>query len=343
MAVAPARLTVAASYGPARGLSPDAGRDVGRDRLGMYSDTRRERSMFGTVIVGIDGYDGGRDALAFARTLEPDELHLVSAYPADRVISRASLRGFDELLRDDALRRLEAAAVDVGVDAERHAVADASPARALQRAAQEQDADLLVVGSCHRGAAGRVLLGDVSRGVLHGAPCPVAVVPHRFRATGGRLGTILVAFDGSPEAREALQLAANVREDLGASLVVASAIGSFSVFNVSPQLIDWKGILDAERAEAGDEIRAALDELGAMAETRIVAGDAGLVIARASEDADVIVTGSRGWGALKRVALGSTSDHLVHHAACPVVVVPRPAAEAPAHGERARDRAQATS
>ncbi len=291
--------------------------------------------MFGTVIVGIDGYDGGRDALAFARSLKPDQLYLVSAYPVDRIVTRASVRDFDELLREDALRRLESAAVDAGVDAGRHAVADSSPARALQRAAEAHDADLVVVGSCHRTAAGRVLLGDVSRGVLHGAPCPVAVVPHRFRATGGRLGTVLVAFDGSPEAREALELAAKVREDLEASLVVATAIGSVSVFNMSPQSIDWKAFLDAERAEAEDEIRAALDEIGAAAETRVVVGNAGSALARASEDADLIVTGSRGWGALKRVALGSTSDHVVHHAACPVIVAPRPPVEAStAHADR---------
>jgi nucleotide-binding universal stress UspA family protein len=307
----------------------------------MHPEPERKRSMFGTVIVGIDGYDGGRDALAFARSLEPDELHLVSAYPVDQVVTRASLRGFDELLRDDALRRLEAAAVDAGVDAARHAVADSSPARALQRTADEHEADLLVVGSCHHGAAGRVLLGDVSRGVLHGAPCPVAVVPHRFRATGRRLAVVLVAFDGSPEAREALELAAKVREDLDASLVAATAIGSVSVFNVSPQLIDWKGILDAERAEAEERTHAALDDIGAAAETRVVVGDAGSALTRAAEDADLIVTGSRGWGALRRVALGSTSDHLVHHAGCPVVVVPRPAAEA--HRDVEPQHAHATS
>ena len=42
-----------------------------------------------------------------------------------------------------------------------------------------------------------------------------------------------------------------------------------------------------------------------------------------SEEVDLLVVGSRGWGPVRRVVLGSTSDRLVHRAACPVVVVPR--------------------
>ena len=109
--------------------------------------------MFGTVIVGIDGYDGGREALAFARSLEPEEIVLISAYPVDPIVARASVRGYDELLRDYALRRLEAAAVDAGVDAERHAVADSSPARALQHAAQARDARFALARHAHEEAA----------------------------------------------------------------------------------------------------------------------------------------------------------------------------------------------
>lgn len=286
--------------------------------------------MFHLVIAGIDGYDGGRDAAAFARVLEPDEIHLVSAYPVDRIRTRAALRGYDELLRDDTVRRLEAAEVDAGVEVQLHAVPDTSPARALQGQAEARGADLLVVGSCHRGKVGRVLLGDVARGVLHGAPCPVAVVPHRYRATHGRLGTVVVADDGSPEAREAVRLGGRLRDELGARLVLLRSIGSISVLDSSPLFTDWDQILADERADAEGELRAALDGLGGDAEVRVVVGDAGAMLVAASEDADLVVMGSRGWGSLKRVALGSTSDHLVHHAACPVVVVPRPAVEADA-------------
>ena len=45
----------------------------------------------------------------------------------------------------------------------------------------------------------------------------------------------------------------------------------------------------------------------------------------AAETLDLLVVGSRGWGPWSRVAIGSTSDWLMHHAACPLIVVPRPA------------------
>lgn len=59
---------------------------------------------------------------------------------------------------------------------------------------------------------------------------------------------------------------------------------------------------------------------------------------RVSEHAGLLVLGSRGCGPVRRVALGSTSDRVAHHAGCPVIVVPRPApavAHTPAAGETA--------
>ena len=62
--------------------------------------------MFDRVIVGSDGFDGGRDALVFARVLQPLALQLVSDYPASLTPARDSDRRFDDLLRDDAVRTL---------------------------------------------------------------------------------------------------------------------------------------------------------------------------------------------------------------------------------------------
>src|SRR4051794_21267327 len=135
--------------------------------------------MFKKVIVGDDGLDGGRDAVALAQAIAPDaELIIASAYPWDATPSRFTQLGYANILRDDTTKALQRRREDAGVPHARIvAIADSSPARGLHRLAEQEHADLLVVGSARRGAVGRMLLGDVSRDVLHGSTCPVAVAP----------------------------------------------------------------------------------------------------------------------------------------------------------------------
>jgi nucleotide-binding universal stress UspA family protein len=285
--------------------------------------------MFINVIAGVDGFDGGRDAAALARALGSERVTLVHSYPADGFPSRAYLAGYEGILREDAVRVLEATRLELATDAEIVAVPDGSPARALQHAAQEAGADLIVVGSAHRGAVGRVLLGDVGRAVLHDAPCPVAVTPKRF--AGGPPRSIAVAFDGSDEARAALDLARRLAAERGAALTVLVAWQT-------PQVpIAVAGASPATVAELADDARSWADRLLAdtLAELpgaagRVLHGPAATELEQAAAAFDLLVVGSRGWGPVRRIALGSTSDHLVHHAPCPVLVVPRPAVTADA-------------
>jgi nucleotide-binding universal stress UspA family protein len=86
---------------------------------------------------------------------------------------------------------------------------------------------------------------------------------------------------------------------------------------------DWKN----ETTAAQEAIRATAAEVhGAKVDTRVEAGDAGPMIVWVAEQigADVIVVGSHGRGVLKRMVVGSVSEHVVHHAPCPVLVVRKP-------------------
>ena len=55
----------------------------------------------------------------------------------------------------------------------------------------------------------------------------------------------------------------------------------------------------------------------------VVLGNPAGELILASSDLDLLVLGSRRWGAVKRLALGSTSDRVIRHTACPVLVPPR--------------------
>ena len=84
--------------------------------------------------------------------------------------------------RWSTLARLAPAFDDVGAVDLRPLVSNLSPAHALQALAEQEDAGIIVVGSSHTGRVGRVLPGSTAERLLHGAPCPVAVVPLGYRA-----------------------------------------------------------------------------------------------------------------------------------------------------------------
>ena len=145
-------------------------------------------------------------------------------------------------------------------------------------------------------------------------------------------GTIVVGVDGSPPAQEALRFAVEEARLRDARIVAVHAWTYVAPAPVGePGLMaaasaDYPGYLEAERATAEAELRAAIEDAPSglrdvELEERLLEGDAGEVLVAEAADADLLVVGSRGRGDLAAAVLGSVSRHVVHHAACPVVVV----------------------
>lgn len=286
--------------------------------------------MFTKVIVGVDGREGDQDAIALARTLAPEaELTLAHAYPYDTTPSRFAMIGYGNALRDDARLAIEAVRRDAGLgdDVRIELTGDLSPAHALARLAAESHAELIVVASAHHGPVGRTFLGDVGRSLLHGAPCAVAVAPRGWTAKAP--STIGVAFDAKPEAHRALEWAERLARERGAKLRLRRAVLGPAPPVAGTYGVDMHEVQEEMRAGAQSEIDDALAGLepGIDAQGAAVLGPVYAVLGEFAAEVDVLVTGSRGWGTLRSVVLGSTSDRLIHHAACPVVVVPRGEAE----------------
>lgn len=281
--------------------------------------------MFKKVIIGDDGLAGGRDAIALAKALAPDaELILAGAYPYDSTPSRFALLGYGNALRDDTKKALNRARDAGGIpNARTVAMPDTSPARALHHLAEKEHADLIVIGSAHHGSVGRILLGDVSRDMLHGAPCPVAVAPKGF--TGGTPARIGVAFNGEPEARAALTVAAELASAIGGSLLVREVVESNILPLAAYPVTNLREIMDELRTDAQKALDDTVAGLGVEAEGSAVTGVAAERLDELTTEVDLVVCGSRGWGAVRRVILGSTADRLIHHSTCPVLVIPRTA------------------
>jgi nucleotide-binding universal stress UspA family protein len=238
-------------------------------------------------------------------------------------------------LRDEAetlLARVSLALLDVR-DIELLPLADHSAAKALQGAAERADAAVIVVGSSHLGRLGRVLPGSTAERLLHGAPCPVAVVPLGFQAHGLPPNPVIgCAYQPDDDGAAALGAAEELALALSGSLRVMQVVEPPSYLYDTGELplnmaeIDARIRADTERVlmERVERLSFRLREV----EGTLYAGRPADVLVGLSETVDVMVVGSRGYGPLKAVLLGGVSGRVIRSAACPVIVVPRGARSA---------------
>jgi len=285
-------------------------------------------SVFNTIVVGVDGRQGGRDALRLAGQLAEaggGELVAVRVFPYWHRPALARSPAVEEE-RESTQVALDRELADMGMSTARtHVVGDTSPARALHRMAERERADVLVVGSAHRGAVGRVLGGDVALGSLHGSPCPVAVAPRGLAdRDAARLSRIGVGFDGTPESRQALAAAVALAKSARARLELLCAAAAPIPLFAEAAYTD--GVIVDYRLEAEELISRTLAELDVDAVGKAVVGSPVETLVELTHRVDLLVVGSRGWGPIRRILLGSTAARLVREAACPVLVLPRGAA-----------------
>jgi nucleotide-binding universal stress UspA family protein len=237
-----------------------------------------------------------------------------------------------ELLNDadQPLDHIRRELADEGVEAECRALPGWSTSRALHEEAERLGAGLLVVGSARQGLVGRLRPGSTATRLLHGAPCPVAVVPHDWQR-GGTLQTIGVAYVDTPEGHEALDGALALARRSGAKLRVLSAARPHA-HGTTPH---------AERLHEADTYGASERDLQADVEQAVAAATgskprvdiepdvsiqepADFLIA-ASQMLDLLICGSRGYGPSRAVLLGGVSRRVTAEAHCPVIVLVREA------------------
>ena len=276
------------------------------------------------IIVGFDGTDQARDALRLGAALaRASNARLIAAsaieYGPDPWIGPACHESYNEARAAHYERVFEQARAELGeLKFEARELQDTA-AHGLTDIAEQEGADLVVIGSTHHGAFGRVLAGTVAARLFQGAPCAVLVAPrgwsHRAHAEIGLIG---VGYDGSPEADLALVAAEQLAAAFGATLrviTVAPYIGipgeDAAAETVRPA---WTEILD----------RGSKSISGRTETERVMRqGREATELALQGVDLDLLVVGSRGYGPLRRTLVGSVSDELVRTAPCPVLVVPR--------------------
>ena len=239
--------------------------------------------------------------------------------------------GHGEELEPHATQALDELTADLDTAHEVRELRGTSAPRALHEAAEAEDAGLLVVGSTDRGAVGRLLPGSTAERLMHGAPCPIAVVPHGWEPRGA-FDPIGVAYVPTDEGVEALRGAHALARKAGARLRVLALVKpgvGVTAATETPKAgqagTDVEDVEGAHRLELENAAREALAGLnGSVAvEVDALVDDPADALVRISEHLDLLVCGSRGYGPLRAVLLGGVSRQVVAEARCPVIVLPR--------------------
>jgi len=179
-------------------------------------------------LIGFDGSDGAKDAVRLARTLcagVDAEALLVNVLPYPGPMPVAyRLLGYEEAPAWKTFFN-EAEAELAPMRAAHRTYIGGSPAKVLNDVAENEEIDLVVIGSPHRGAVGRAFVGSVAEGLLHGASVAVVAAARGYRErVHGGFGRVVVGYDGSTEAGVALRRGAAIagREDVELHVICAS-------------------------------------------------------------------------------------------------------------------------
>lgn len=279
--------------------------------------------MSQTFIAAYDGSPASRAAVQLAVELAEAQGAGVLAAHAYPRLTPAGLRGavFDKDIQRDLHDKGRATidSLDVQGVARRVLVAG-SPAEALHDLAEEEHAALIVVGTTHYGHVGRIAPGSVASNLLHGAPCPVLVVPSDHEPRPIR--TIAVAYDEGAQANAALDHAQQLARVLDARLEIIA--GYERELFAGPAMVAAADLDELLHEDVANRVKTQADQIsGVPVDTRVVTGPIPRALADAAEGADLLVTGSRGYGPRHSVLVGGVSRFLVDNAPCPVLVVPR--------------------
>ena len=287
--------------------------------------------VFDRIVVGYGGERKGRDALMLAARLAAVlGSHVTIVFPYNPLL--ASVRGeqAEERVRGE-VQALVAGIEDLPA-LSYHWTPSPWPIHGLHELASFEEANLIVFGAAREGLADCMHVSLMER-MVHGAPCAVAVAPAGYADDEPcQLHRIGVGFSDSVEGRAALHLAQELAGILGGELEVIAGSG------LSPALVSYAfsspslpAVEDEMYAETKANAERVAGELGGGVPVRLetITGDPSAVLIERCDSLDILILGSRAYGPLRHVLLGSVSARVMREAHCPVLVVPR---GAPLHG-----------
>jgi nucleotide-binding universal stress UspA family protein len=240
--------------------------------------------------------------------------------------------------RDAALAAMHRfAETEAGADAPiEFEVAEGNATTEILDRARTHASDLIVMGTHGRSGFERLLLGSVTEKVLRKADCPVLSVPRRapdvVPAQPVLFRDILCPVDFSDSSIDALQYAMSLAEESGARLTLVHVIElppeipideHGSLVSWPQSLREYVAVAEADRAARLKELLPEPDRSNGSVSTVLATGKAYAEILRiaAEQSTELIVIGIHGRRAADLLFLGSTTQHVLRHATCPVLTI----------------------
>ncbi|HEV2072005.1 MAG TPA: universal stress protein [Thermomicrobiales bacterium] len=296
------------------------------------------QQRYSRILVPLDGSDASEAALAYAAQIPCRELVLLHVVVDDDVIApewatgwedddeeEASARGTMEQLAE----RLRNGEREVSIDIRSGDIAE-------QVIEAGTDADLIVMKTHGRGAAGRLIFGSVADHVVrHGQTPTLLLRIGELTRSPREPKRVAVALDGSELAERSLPVAARLAGALGLPMVLMRAVSVDQIKHAvaarrdpgkppheqPPTLYeDTQRDVMAETAEYLEGHADRLRQSGLRVETQVLEGTAAFSLMWALTPEDVIVVATHGRGGYKRLSIGSVAEKLVREAPCPVLL-----------------------
>jgi nucleotide-binding universal stress UspA family protein len=286
------------------------------------------------IVVGVDGSEPSLRAVDWAAdeaTLRGAPLRLVYASLWERYegtsIAEDLAKPDEQVLAEDivdtAARRARRRHPELDVSVE---VLAEEPEYALVR--ESRSASVLVTGTRGRSGLAEALLGSVSLIVAGHAQCPMIVVRgnHDNQARTGTHGRVVVGVGEKPAGSAAVRFAFDEARRRGVPVDVVRAWRWPAHETTDHPLMSGEPARLHEQ-QAVEALETALQDVPADIEShrRVVEGHTRTVLVDASRDADLLIVGARRRPGHYGLQLGRVAHGVLHHSACPVVIVPEQA------------------
>lgn len=283
-------------------------------------------------IVGYLPDDRGLDALALARMLsgQPPVADLVVCTVVPQTSAAETgpgASGYHRLITDRVSAAQQEVKSYLGASPAEFVVhLSSSAAGGLIEFAEQNAADLLILGSARYGVMGRYVVGSVGGALQHASGAALAFAPEGFAATGAeRLERVSCGFSETEDGAADLHTAVALCRRYEVALRLITFV--FPEYPMFQNRVDDRPARDREAERAAEQLSAVAASLPADLHVQTVVARGGNVAqAMAQPDwnrGDVLVLGSARLGPVARVFLGSTSLKLLRVCPVPVIVSPR--------------------